>query len=1064
MSPPRRQTRSNTKAMEDIPLPPTRKPPKARAKSNKNVQDSEDRGPREQNRSGRSVQDQPSNPPKVPAKKGKVAPTGQPAEELNSVDRPDQEGSNKASDHEDTRINKSPSAINVRPKPVLRKDPVPNLDDDSSFLSARRGWRRSPPPVPQRTDESATSKTTRTEDNGAAGGMQNPHLEVETEEQHPENDKEQPDTPPASPTRSRSSSPSGSDYEAEQRKLQALRPPTSRRRRSLTMEEQDQEDEDIFEHDIAAQSRQPTRPVDPSGSDDSSDEDVSQGKKGKGKQAHLKAKGKANDSALRRKEAEREDSEKDEDGDEDEDVTAKKKKYTKPRGGRANGSTSRREEVADELSEKDSDEDEDEDEDVIAAKKKKHTKRRTKGKGRAAEGDQSDGEDVADASFKPGPIPEAAKNAVFIAHADYQCRMQDIANEYKKPVNALYQLVGQALPVPRFTINGWNAFQVWYGINGDETKPKTTSSAEWTKVLVKKYEEYLKDKLGDDWEDQQARAECLKPLIEWYKERLGDHVENMKVDGHCKKMLLSTTDKFIQYSTQAYEMYGIHVFGFAINTQRDEFGISHSTSWGGSPAFAALRQSHKASISTQLNDYEAMFRVEEMKAKGLDVAHEIFTQTSRKEDELGRDYERRAFKGGLVSDYGKILMSRGKLSAAEAKNLKMPWAGWADAAFESRVCLINWPRGARAPGRGFDIKSPDSIPQSVIRECIHLRRQAEDDDMVTDYVKIVPWSDEDLLLEIEDIAINDVPLVVNASEKKKKEQQRVKSRAGAKTRKRKNMPANVSSDEDDVQRKPPPLKKQRQVEESQRRTSRGGNVSDDNDSIQEVVPMGKKQRIADTSTKTSRQRKSNDAGEEVQDTRQPTKKRRDIDITSRASRHVEADDDEETRRTTRPMPPPKHVPPPPDPATLERWARENGWTREISRSRKPPQHSRSTDNSDDETLQEQWDRSPSPVRRQRRHMGEFQNFYTGDDGYSAPKMNTANPQFRESSRLPRSKVRDPVAGPSRAPNSREHTGPSRDPRARDHNAAAGPSRLPCSPTSRPRDHYQGRYDAEAEYY
>ncbi|RDB22373.1 hypothetical protein Hypma_010528 [Hypsizygus marmoreus] len=112
-----------------------------------------------------------------------------------------------------------------------------------------------------------------------------------------------------------------------------------------------------------------------------------------------------------------------------------------------------------------------------------------------------------------------------------------------------------------------------------------------------------------------------------------------------------------------------------------------------------------------------------------------------------------------------------ELSAMATKNLKMPWVGWADVAYKFKVCLINWLCRARAPARGFDIKSPECILQSVIQECNRLWQQAEVDNTVMNYVKVIPWSDDDLLLDIDDVTINDVPL---AAEKKKKEQQKGK--------------------------------------------------------------------------------------------------------------------------------------------------------------------------------------------------------------------------------------------------------------------------------------------------
>lgn len=86
--------------------------------------------------------------------------------------------------------------------------------------------------------------------------------------------------------------------------------------------------------------------------------------------------------------------------------------------------------------------------------------------------DEESDEDGDTERSRPGPIPEAAKDAAFIAHATYQRHMQEIANEYNKPVKKLFQLVGHGVSASRFQINGWNAFQAWYGVNGKEKKPE----------------------------------------------------------------------------------------------------------------------------------------------------------------------------------------------------------------------------------------------------------------------------------------------------------------------------------------------------------------------------------------------------------------------------------------------------------------------------------------------------------------------------------------------------------------------------------------------------------------
>lgn len=79
--------------------------------------------------------------------------------------------------------------------------------------------------------------------------------------------------------------------------------------------------------------------------------------------------------------------------------------------------------------------------------------------------------------YKAGPLPEAAKEAAFALHQTYQQQMQDLANEYEKPVKHFFQLVGQA-PIKTRRLNTWNAFQAWYGVHGDQ-RPKDSKIFLW---------------------------------------------------------------------------------------------------------------------------------------------------------------------------------------------------------------------------------------------------------------------------------------------------------------------------------------------------------------------------------------------------------------------------------------------------------------------------------------------------------------------------------------------------------------------------------------------------------
>lgn len=153
----------------------------------------------------------------------------------------------------------------------------------------------------------------------------------------------------------------------------------------------------------------------------------------------------------------------------------------------------------------------------------------------------------------------------------------------------------------------------------------SVSQADWTRFVREQYTEYLREELGDDWEDKERRAECMEPILEWYKGHLANFVENAKTKDEFKGVMTRVTRQFVQMvcdpppipgklslifskSTSVYEQYGVHVFGFAIDPSRDSCAGSHSTSWGGSPEYVTLRTKHKHVIKEQISDYDAMFR------------------------------------------------------------------------------------------------------------------------------------------------------------------------------------------------------------------------------------------------------------------------------------------------------------------------------------------------------------------------------------------------------------------------------------------------------------------------
>ncbi|RDB18994.1 hypothetical protein Hypma_014441 [Hypsizygus marmoreus] len=338
--------------------------------------------------------------------------------------------------------------------------------------------------------------------------------------------------------------------------------------------------------------------------------------------------------------------------------------------------------------------------------------------------------------------------------------MEELAAQHQKPVHKFYQLVGQSVATPK-SLNQWNAYQVWYGVNGERKKPWDLTHAEWIKFVRQEYHDYLKSVLGDEWDDPKARATCLEPIVSWYKERLQEFVDEKKNNGKFGPIVTKVANKFVQLSSSVYEEYGIHVFGYAINTVPDQFGNTASSSWGGSPAYVTMRKEYDHTINVQIGDYNAMFRVAEMIQQGLDTSNQLFpVNHDRIGTESPRDRDKRVFAEYLRCDMGKILaLCESGLSPTERRQLRMAWVDWANMAYEKKFCLRNWPVGAPLPGKGFELKDiHESIKISNSRRRAAVEDPENDDDQ--DYVHIVSWLEEDQQKAAVDRA--DIPLVIDA--------------------------------------------------------------------------------------------------------------------------------------------------------------------------------------------------------------------------------------------------------------------------------------------------------------
>ncbi|KAG6903821.1 hypothetical protein DXG01_014658 [Tephrocybe rancida] len=90
----------------------------------------------------------------------------------------------------------------------------------------------------------------------------------------------------------------------------------------------------------------------------------------------------------------------------------------------------------------------------------------------------------------------------------------------------------------------------------------------------------------------------------------------------------------------------------------------------------------------------------------------------------------------------------------------MPWSSWPNYAFEHKLCLIEWPMDARPPdGAYYNFKDAANGIEQVQINLSNRRRCV--DYLDKSAIQIVSWKEEDMVLEIDDSDLREVPLILS---------------------------------------------------------------------------------------------------------------------------------------------------------------------------------------------------------------------------------------------------------------------------------------------------------------
>ncbi|KAG6913102.1 hypothetical protein DXG01_009653, partial [Tephrocybe rancida] len=147
----------------------------------------------------------------------------------------------------------------------------------------------------------------------------------------------------------------------------------------------------------------------------------------------------------------------------------------------------------------------------------------------------------------------------------------------------------------------------------------------------------------------------------------------------------------------------------------------------------------------------------------VDDPYSMFVAKLKKHNSIRND-ERSLFTEWLQLDIGHTLFKHvWDLDVCLA--MKMLWTDWPKFAYIHKLCLINWPVKAVAPGQTdekYDIKKKSNgVPQQCLTNSNTKRREdPESDDPAC--IRIISWDTEDLELDTEDNNYIEIPLVLNS--------------------------------------------------------------------------------------------------------------------------------------------------------------------------------------------------------------------------------------------------------------------------------------------------------------
>ncbi|KAJ7796382.1 hypothetical protein B0H14DRAFT_2619992 [Mycena olivaceomarginata] len=402
---------------------------------------------------------------------------------------------------------------------------------------------------------------------------------------------------------------------------------------------------------------------------------------------------------------------------------------------------------------------------------KGRAKAKAKGKAKAPELDVVDGDGAGsdgagsededededeDEGHTRGPLSAEVRASLEVIQENFLTAIDDLAKSCGKSSQTLHRALGTT-PKMRRTQRPISQIQPRFLAITDNHIPvprgqfaKAARTA--LKVKCKIDDTFTEDMLNDS----EAVFKCLPWLRKWHDTINAHALADIRSKGKLKGRLQREARALTQI---------VHCWGYVIDTQGDSSFV-----FGEGDDFKEMRQTQLHNLAQQMKDQEHMFGMIEMRKRGIQAQTVPSKTLVMKDNEKLRDLNRRQFISILANQLYACHVTAGQ-SPGDPGAFTMKWTRFLDVARQGQCRIENYPPALEQAGLiigtpSFNIKKITSemfakfLPD-MEKASKRPGEREEGDDEPVEAMAIVPWTDDECMLSLEEQAAIGIVLSVD---------------------------------------------------------------------------------------------------------------------------------------------------------------------------------------------------------------------------------------------------------------------------------------------------------------